>query len=157
MWNFSVKWEELIALLKQNRSEGHCWLQKVSTFGFPRIQHLIQGLGRAAGFQLNQADFSHAGILVVFVPPATGACLLLWEHTGPQSTASCFSGSPVGCRDPFFAGSCCKYTRQFLVPALLLRRCASLGLLSHESQILSSTLMLFVTSLDFHLMPLSLI
>lgn len=46
---------------------------------------------------------------------------------------------------------------KFLVPVLLLGWRACLGLLSHKTQILSSTLMLFVTSLDFHLMPLSLI
>lgn len=136
--------------------ERHCWLQKMSTFRFPCIQHLIQGLGRTAELWLNQADHSDAGTTGGHATRSRGL-----PPPGAHGTTKC---SLLLLRQLCWA--------QFSYAGILLhvdtrqiscatastgRMCHCLALLSHKNQILSSTLMLFVTSLDFHLMPLSLI
>lgn len=158
MESFSFKWEEWIVLLKQNRSERHCWLQKMNTFRFPRIPHLIQELGRTAELWLNQADSSDAGTTGGH---ATRNRDLPPPPPGAHRTTKC---SLLLLRQPcwvqsFYAGILLHVdTRQISCSTASTGRiCHSLALLSHKNQILSSTLMLFVTSLDFYLMPLSLI
>lgn len=158
MESLSFKWEELMVLLKENRSERHCWLQKMSTFRFPCIEHLIQGLGRPAELWLNRADSSDARTMGSHATRNRG---LPPPPPGAHGTTKCsllLLRQPHGARS-FYAGILLHVdTRQISYSiASTGRMYHTRVFLSHKNQIISSTLMLFVTSLDFHLMPLSLI